>query len=550
MRQGGNESKLNGMNAAISGETRMKNIAKASALLAVFTLLSRLLGLVRDRILAGNFGAGVELDSYTAAFSIPDFLFNLLIFGTLTAAFVPIFSRDLVQDREKAANFASVVYTVSVSAIFLLAVILFILAPQLVGLVFSRFSPEKQALTAQMARIMMFSPVLFTASNLAALLLQAHNRFLPTAISPILYNLGIIAGAVWFSGSLGIVGVAYGALLGAILHTLFNLISLKTIALRLRFVLAFGMAEMKELWRLYLPRLFAFDTFYIGLVVSLLVSQRLADGSLTIIKLASNAQAVPIGIFALSFVVAAFPNLSQTWALAHRDDFKRILVLTATQILFFVVPLSLLMFIMRAQIVRLLFGGPRFTWEDTYLTAQTLGVMVLSLFAQSLIPLLAKSFYATYNTKIPVFVSLFTAGLNVILAFVLSDYFGVVGIGLAMSAASLVGFVLLFVLLRRRVGRLNGWLVAERVLKILIASIVAATAAFAALYAVAPLLNTHTFFGLLLQTAAAAAVGLILYLIAGLLLNLAETRSFLSHGRAWLLRLLRPLNALVSYAER
>ncbi len=519
-------------------------------LLAVFTLLSRLVGFVRDLILASTFGADKQLDTYNAAFSVPDFMFNFFIFGTLTVAFLPIFNRDLIYDKVRAKEFASVVYTLSVLAISVLSLIVFIFTPALIRFLFPAFGGQQIDLTIIMTRVMLFSPVLFTASNIAAILLQSNNKFLPTAISPIFYNLGIIAGAVLFSKYFGVVGLAFGVILGALMHAFINILPLRRLAWQIRVSFNFKMAELKELWRLYLPRLFAFDTFYISLIISILVAQFLAEGSITVFKFASNLEAVPIGIFALSFAVAAFPSLSQAWAAKHIEDFKGIIRHSSIQILFFIIPLSALMFVLRAQIVRLVYGHGKWGWDETFLTAQTLGFLVISLFAQGLLPLFAESFYATHNTVIPVAVSIITALVNIVLAIVLAEAYGVVGLAAAASISAVVSFSLLFIFLRLRIGRLGGLVIAERVLKILIATGIAAIGAYATLYAVAPVVGTSTSVGVFIQALLASLVGLILYMIAALLLALPEARAAVSRTAGFVARITRPLNEIISYVER
>ncbi|OGE84654.1 MAG: murein biosynthesis integral membrane protein MurJ [Candidatus Doudnabacteria bacterium RIFCSPHIGHO2_02_FULL_46_11] len=528
---------------------RMSAISRATLVLAIFTLLSRLLGLVRDLILAGTFGVGAELDTYNAAFRIPDFLFNFFILGTLTVAFLPIFNRDLMVDKERAERFAGAVYALSVAGMAVVSVLVFAFASPLVQGLFPSFSPEQQALTAKMTRLMLLSPILFTASNMAAVLLQSFNKFLPTALAPILYNFGIIIGALVFSQYLGLMGLAYGVILGAIMHAVANIVPLKTLPLKLYFSFNTKLVEFKELWRLYLPRLFAFDTFYLSLFIATLVAQGLAAGSITAFTFAHVLYGVPAGIFAISFAVAAFPALSQAWAVRQYQDFKSIVWRTSLQILYFIVPISALMFIMRLQIVRLVYGRERVGWEETILIAQTLGVLLISLFAQSLIPLLARSFYATHNTAIPVLVSLITTAINVILAIRLSQTYGVVGIGIATTIAAITGFIILLFLLRLRVGRVGALTITERLLKILISTIVAATGAYAALYTVAPAVNTGTALGIFIQISVATVLALIIYLITGLLLNLPEAKTVVRRTGSWLKALARPVDALVSYIE-
>lgn len=526
---------------AQDGGTQQVSLTKATLILAVFTLLSRLVGAARDVIFASTFGAGSFLDTYQAAFRIPDFITNFFILGTLSVSFLPVFNKLLVRNQERARELSNAIFSISVSAVAAFCFLVFLFTPFVIDIIAPGFSGSQRETAVLFTRILLISPVIFTASSLASVILQSYHKFLPTALAPIFYNLGIISGALFFYKIFGPVGLMYGVVLGAAAHLAINLWPVFKLPIRPKISFNLGLPELKEVWRLYKPRLLALDNLQVSLLIGTIIGSTLAAGSISVFNLAENLQAAPLGIFALSFAVAAFPKLSKTWAQGNIEEFKNTIVKTSIQILFFIVPISAMLFIMRAQAVRLLYGHGQFDWQDTIFTAQTLGVLALSGFAQSLSPLLARAFYAAHNTFIPVVVSIVTMVSNVALALIFSRLWGVIGLGAAASVAAVISFFMLFILLQKRLGSVRSAPATESVLKILIASSFAATFSYASLYAVAPVANMATSLGILIQMAAAASVGLAVYLITGLLLNLREARAFAQTLKLALLRIGRPI---------
>jgi putative peptidoglycan lipid II flippase len=423
--------------------------------------------------------------------------------------------------------------------------LLFFATPVLTDLVVPGFNATQRQLTIQLTRIMILSPVFFTGGVIASVLLQSYNRFLATSLAPILYNLGIIFGATVLYKWMGPTGLACGVILGALMHMVIQLWDMRKLPIKLNLSFNTNLKSVREVWKMYLPRLFFFDISQISLLISSIIGSYLAAGSISIFSQASNLQAVPLGIFAISFAVAAFPGLSKSWADNNIDYFKKLLSTTTVQILFFIVPLSALMIILRAQIVRIfLVHGQRLGWQEIILTAQTLGILSIALIAQSLTALLSRGFYATHNTVSPVIVSVFTAIVNILLAILLSKHWGVLGLAAATTISSVLNFTLLAVLSRLKMGKVFEFAVLESSLKIFIAAVFAASSAYATLYAVSPVINTSTILGLIIQTLCATGFGLVVYLIIGLLLNLHEARSFVRTLQLWLSKLARPLSAV------
>lgn len=511
------------------------SIAKASLIIGALTLASRLVGLYRDRLFASRFGAGDILDVYYAAFRIPDFVFNLLILGTLSAALIPVFGEYLIKNKKKANEIASTVLNVSTLGMLVLCFVLFLLASPLTKILVPGFPDGKFLDTLALTKILLISPVIFTISNVLSSVLNSQKRFFVVALAPILYNLGIIAGLLFFYPRLGLPGLAWGVIFGASLHVLVQLPEALRFGFRWQAVLNFRDQAMLKIARLFVPRIFGLDTSQISLIIGSVIGSILASGSIAVLNLANNLQAVPIGVFALAAAVASFPSLSEAYVKNDGHGYMRLLYRSMRQILFFIIPITILMLLYRAFIVRLAFGAGKFSWQDTILTFNTLGIFTFTLFSQSLTPLFSRAFYARQNTKTPVIIGLISMALNVLASYWLSLSLGVVGIAAGFSLASIFNCAVLFGFLRRSLYKdypFAKTLVFEldsqffrSLAKIILASLLMGTAAYSLIYALSPLFNTQTTLGILLQSGISGLVAVAVFGFCGLILKIEELQS-------------------------
>ena len=512
-----------------------KTLTRATVTIALFSLLSKLIGLLRDRIFASSFGAGDTLDIYYAAFRVPDFIFNMLILGAFAAAFLPVFTATLNQDRARAFDLAATVLNATVIVMGVLCLILVIFTPVLVKLIVPGFTTANQAETASLTRIMLLSPLLFAISSVFSSVLNSFKKFTLVAAMPIIYNLALILGVIVLYPAFGINGLAYGVIIGAFLHAALQIFSVRKLGFRWKMLLNTKDPEARKIWRLYVPRAFgAGGLNQISFFISAVIGSTLAVGSIAIYNLANNLQIVPIGVFALAFATVAFPHLAEAAAKNDQKTFKDVFNINLSQILFLIIPFSVLMLILRAQIIRLVLGAGQFGWDDTVLTIQTFGFFALSLFAQSLIPLFSRAFFAMQNTVIPVVTGFIAAGANVVGAIFFTNFFGVAGLALAFTVAAIVNFVLLFILLEVKFGNIVDNELIFKLEKIILATLAAGILCYTALFAIEPFLDTRTFFGLLLQAVAATLVGGLVYLGMGWILNIGESRHLISASRNWL----------------
>jgi putative peptidoglycan lipid II flippase len=512
------------------------SITMAAALVGVSSLLSRFLGVFRDRILAGQFGASESLDIYYSAFRIPDLIYNLLILGALSAGFIPIFT-SLIKDfksykstglfkylNSEAWDLANNLLNILMLALIGLSLLGIIFAPGLIALISPGFSPEAQKTTADLTRIMFLSPLFLGISGIFGGVLQSFKNFLIYSLAPIMYNVGIILGALWLAPVMGISGLAWGVVLGAFMHMAIQIPVVYNLGWRYRFLVNFRSRNLIRIARMMVPRTLSLAISQLNLVVITIIASELVGGSLSVFNFANNLQSFPVGIFGISFAVAAFPAL----AAAARDNKKMIghFSLATRQILFFIIPATILLITLRAQIIRIILGTGSFDWEDTILTMDTLGFFALSLFAQALIPLQTRLFYARQDSRTPFFVGLLVVVINIFLSLWLAQNLGVAGLALAFSLSSILNFVLLWACLYIKIGNMDQTKILISTIKFSVAGIAAGFAVQVIKNVVWPYIDMSTFLGVLVQGTLSALGGIIIYLAVCALLRSEEFYDF------------------------
>ncbi len=515
---------------------QINSVALAALLVALSSLTSRFLGIFRDRILAGGFGAGDTLDIYYAAFRVPDLIFNLLVLGALSAGFIPILS-GLIKDtkfahfisyqkskNKEAWDLANNILNILVLSLFLISVVGIIFAPGLIALIAPGFSSEKQLLTVKLTRIMFLSPMFLGLSSVFGGILQSFKRFFVYSLSPIVYNIGIIFGALYFVPMEnmfgGIDGLAWGVVLGAFLHMLVQLPLVYKLGFRHRFKIDFKNKNVKKIFKMMVPRTLSLGISQVNLLVITIIASTLKSGSLSVFNFANNLQSFPVSIFGISFAIAAFPTLS---ALAF--DRKKLIQNFSDifrQILFFIVPATVLLLTLRAQVIRVIFGVGEFGWEDTILTMNTLAYFSISLFAQASIPLLVRMYYARHNSRTPFFIGLVSAIVNIFFSLYFAPKFGIAGLALAFSVASIFNFVLLWIFLRIEIGDMDEIKIIYSSLKFSIAALISGISIQGMKLLIVNYIDMTTFLGVLSQGLFSGLIGIIIYLAIASLLKSEE----------------------------
>lgn len=483
-------------------------------------MASRLIGVVRDRLLASTFGAGTTLDAYYAAFKVPDFIFNTFVLGALASAFIPVFVR--LREGSGRESAIALAQRVLISICIFLAVaslVAAIFAPQLMSLVAPGFDQVTFVLSVKLSRIMLFTLVFFGVSSVIGSVLQAERRFLSYAIAPVLYNIGILLGIYLFVPWLGNAGLAWGVVLGSAFHALVQIPSL--IKHGFAWQRSADWHSVKEVGKLMLPRTLGLGAQQLNQIVTVSFVSHLAVGSLAAYTFAVNLYSFPISVVGVSLAVAAFPVFSQALSSQDRTGFSNEFGSGVRRVLFFTVPLAVLFLVERAQIVRVILGSGSFDWTATIRTAQVLGFLALAMVADSLIPLAARAFYAARDTITPVVASIISIVVNVVFLILLKPY-GLVGIGMAYVAASLINLMVLLALLGKSLDETVVHSINKYLLPVLTASLAAGACAYAVLRFLANIVNMQTFVGIFIQGVTAGLVGTACYLTLAVTFKLPE----------------------------
>ena len=423
---------------------KFNSITGAAVILAVASLLSRLLGIVRDRVLASQFGASSDLDIYYAAFRIPDLVYNLLVLGALSAGFIPILSKFFSEKKEQEGwEFSNYVLNLVFLAVVCVSLIAIVFAPWIMPVLTPGFSEQQMSVLIDISRLMFLSPIFLAMSAVFGGILQTFRQFVLYSLAPSLYNLGIICGALFLAPQWGIYGLTYGVILGTIFHLCIQYIGAKQAGFKYQFLFSVSNSSVKKLVNLMIPRTFALAMVQLNLVVITVLASNLEEGSLSIFNFANNLQYFPIGIFGISFAIAVFPTLSDAMAQKNKKLFSKTFFQTYGKILFFMLPASVVLYFTSFSIIWFLLGDGAFGVNDAKMTAVALQVFCLSLFAQALIPLLSRAFYSVYDTKSPAIAAIIGFIANIVFGYYFSKYWGITGLILAFSLSSILNWFVL-----------------------------------------------------------------------------------------------------------
>jgi putative peptidoglycan lipid II flippase len=398
--------------------SEVRGLHQAAYVLALFTFGSQMLALIRDRLLAHTFGAGNELDLYYAAFRIPDLLYVLFVSVLSVYVLLP-FVTQARAGKGAAAGGAVLgqMFTVFLFCYSGIALLLFMTAPFLVTFFFPGLSADAETLTA-LIRILLLQPLLLGVSSLFGVVTQLSHRFILYAISPLIYNVGIIFGITVLYPYFGMEGLALGVVLGAFGHVLVQLPLVATSEMAFGLVRNIDWRLLRSVFAVAIPRALTLSVHQIVLLVFVGMATMMAAGSVSVFQFAFNLQSVPLAIIGMSYSVAAFPVLADLFAKQDHKTFNTHVVTALRHILFWSLPIIALVIVLRAQIVRVVLGSGEFDWSDTRLTAAVLALFIIALTAQSMLLLLVRTFYAGGKTRTPLLVALLGAAVSIGGAFV------------------------------------------------------------------------------------------------------------------------------------
>lgn len=514
---------------------RQTNILSAAFVIMVAYATSGLLGLLRNRLLAANFFGGREaqLDAYFAAFVIPDTLFQLLITGALSAAFIPVFSKFLKKGTNQASELASAAMNV-ITTVFLFFILLaFIFSPQLSKLIAPSLEANSLILLSQLLRIFLSAQIFFALSGFLTGIIQSHQRFLIPALAPIIYNLGIIAGIVFLSESYGIFGPAFGVVVGAALHFLLQIPLARKLGFKYNFNFNFRHPGVHMIRKLMPPRSLTLAVGQAERFIAVFIATSLAAGSFTIFNFARQLYLLPITLFGTTIGQASFPTLSEEVASDKQMEFRQTIRSSILQVLYFSLPAAVIILILRLPVVRIAFGARNFPWQATLLTSKTVAFLALAIPSLSVNSVLTRAFYALHDTKTPLFIAVISAILTTALSVLLAKGlgFGIIGLAIALAITHFIQTLTLFLTLNRKAAFISLDLLFS-IAKISVVTIATGVFLWAPMRIIDHfILDTTRTANLLILTASVLAIGMVVYLNLSAILKIEQLTEVIALGR-------------------
>jgi putative peptidoglycan lipid II flippase len=532
----------------------IKGLHEAAYLLAFFAFLSQILALLRDRILASSFGAGHVLDIYYSSFRIPDFIFATVASLVSISVLVPFITERLGKSEEEGKKFIGTIFSFFSILIVFTSIIVFFLIPFLVSHIFRGIGSSSEIIS--MSRILLLSPIFLGLSNFFASITQVGKRFLVYALCPLFYNIGIICGIFFFYPIFGIYGLAYGVVLGALMHLVIQLPFVIKSKLFIFWPINFDFNSIKKVILISIPRTITLGMTQISIIVLLGFASFMKEGSISIFNFAINLQSVPLSIIGVSYSIAAFPTLSRFFSSGEKDKFISHIISGARHIIFWSIPISILFVVLRAQIVRVIYGAGEFSWSNTKLTAAALAIFALSVTAQSLVLLFIRGYYAMGNTKKSLYTSVLTGVFSIAFSFLfikifevsnvfkyfvenlfrVEDLFGseVLMLALGFTLAQIINCIVLWLTFERDFKGFSSPLL-NTLFQSFSASIIMGFVAYIGLNIFDNIFNINTLVGIFLQGLCAGILGIITAVIVLILLKSHELKEILEtlHKKIW-----------------
>jgi len=513
-----------------------KQIIAGAILLGLSSLISRLLGVYRDHLFGIMFGTtstGIhDIGVYLTAFRIPDFLYTVLIYGAISTAFIPIFTELITKkDDKKACDFATNITNTLILFLLICEIIIFIFTPYLTKIFAAGFTGERLDLMIKLTRIMLLSPIFFGISSIFQGIQNTYKIFLYPALAPIFYNLSIIIGTLFFAKNYGIYGLAISVCIGAFLHMLIQIPQTIKLGFKYKFSINLKNYEMKRFFKLMIPRIIGLSVDQLTLIINSNFATTLSYSATTVLPYAVNIQSLPLGLFGIAVAIASFSTFSEMAANKDHEKVSYVLKQSISNILFFVIPSAIGLYIIKYDVINLIFGGGKFTQNDIILTGDTLSFLLIGLAFQSITPILARIFYSYHDTKTPLYTAIFAILINIIAVFITTKILNldVKGIALAISLTGIFNSIILAIALKFKLN-LQNFFPFKNTIKIIISSSLMGVF----VYKISPLIINQlhlNFTGLILKITNLAipiSLGIILYIIFAILLKIPEIYTLLN----------------------
>jgi putative peptidoglycan lipid II flippase len=450
--------------------SKQKSIFSSAVLLSFMIILARLAGFVRYRILAGYFTTA-ELDIFFASFRIPDLIFEVLITGALTSTFIPIFVKYKSVKDDLNDNLSSIINLIFlILAVFVAITAVFM--DQIIPFMTPGYSPDKIRLISDYSRILLIGQLPFlVAGNFLTGLGQANKTFIIPAVAPIFYNVAIIIVTVFFYKPLMLAAPVWGVVAGALIMFLIQLPLLVKSEFSYKFILK-KTQGLADFIRMVIPRAFTVIVAQIDATIDLSLATLLGGGAYTVFYLAQHLQLLPVSVVGIAFGQASLPYLTEIYQEKRIDEFKKIITDSILNLFFLTIPAAVFFVFARTPLIRLFFGGQKFDWDATVLTAITLSYFSLSLPFHTVYYLLTRCFYAIMDSKTPFFVSIFSILINTTLSLLFVFYFKfpVWALAISFSTAITINSVALFLILAKRTGGFDMGFMFKELVKMAVAA--------------------------------------------------------------------------------
>ena len=523
---------------AIARANQKMSVRLAAVILSSSTLVSALLGIYRDRLLNSMYldTYKVGIDAYTVAFTIPDFMYLLLVSGALAVTFIPVFNSRLAKNnRESAWQMSTSLINFLALVTMATSVLIMIFAPILVKYVVGPgLSESGQELAISMMRVIAINPFLFAVATVISSVQQAVGRFVFNALAPTMYNLGIIIGAIWFTGGInlfghqifggGIMGVALGVVLGAVLQLIVSSLGLLGLGFDYRFKIYWRNRGFRKILTLLPARSADQGLDYVSSIIDTNLASRMADGTIRAYQQASTLYNMPINLVGVAIATAAFPQLTERIGEGRRDLFAKELRSAMRMIIWFSLPIAMLMFFCRGYIVSIIDRGGNGT------IAMLLGIFCLAIFLRSVFHIMSRSFYAFQDTKTPLLVSLVTLAVSVGLEIwlVFGWHMGAGGIAWAQVIWALLELTSLTVLILRRVPNLFDSEFWHKISQMMIACGVMSVVTYFMVQRINLKFENQNMIMVLIPLAVIGTVSILVYLGASRLLRIEEAEPIIA----------------------
>ncbi|MBU0974858.1 murein biosynthesis integral membrane protein MurJ [Patescibacteria group bacterium] len=522
-------------------EKQQTSINSAAAVIALANILSILSGFVRTRVILTYFSEEI-VTAWTLAFQIPDMLFQLLVFGALSASFIPIFlSVKKNNNEETAFKMSSIVLNILMLVFAIASIVIYFYAePLTLARVGDKLSSEQLSIVINLTKTMLLAQIFFTVSNVMTGILQSYKRFIVPSIAPIIYNFGIIAGVAIFHKTFGIYSAGIGVVCGALMHMIVQIPLALKLGYKPTLSLNINYPGVKKLFLLSPARFLTIGVSHIQTLALGYFATSIGQLSFLYISYATYLSVFPVRLFGVPLSQAALPFLSQQSGKENLAKFRDLILQSLNQISFLAMPTSVLLLILRVPIVRLAFGTDNFSWHSTITTGKILAILAISITAQAMVQLLIRGFHALKDTKTPLIISVLFTSSYLIGSFLVVNYtnFGILGLAVISCASFLVELFLYIIIFNKFIPNFIDKSLLIPQIKILLASF------FMAIFLYLPfrifdelIFNTTKTIELIALTLTTGTIGILVYIYFAAIFEIKElelvNKAIRTFGQKW-----------------